>query len=81
MVNKPDIHLRLFHTLILDRCKVFETLLLVCCLKGIWIHPYAITLAKLAQDLGIQGHLWSENDVIISSVWLKSILDHIIHPY
>jgi len=42
--------------------KVFEPL--VCCLKGIWFHPYTVTPAKLAPDLGIQGHLRSENDAI-----------------
>jgi len=39
---------------------------LVCCLKGMWVHPYIITLAKLAPDFGIQAHLWSENDAIMS---------------
>jgi hypothetical protein len=52
------------HTPILDIYKVFETL--VCCLKGIWVHPYSVTLARLAPDLGTQGHLWSENDAITS---------------
>ena len=59
---EADIHLRLLHTYMLDINKVFEPL--VCCLKGIWVHLYAVKLAKLAQDLGIQGHLWSENDAI-----------------
>ena len=62
---EADIHLRLLHTSILDIYKVFEAL--VCCLKGIiWLHPYTITLAKLAPDLGSQGHLWSENNAITS---------------
>ena len=52
---EADIHLRLLHTSILDIYKVFEPL--VCCLKGVWVHPYTITLAKLAPDLGTQGHL------------------------
>ncbi len=30
---------------------------LVCCLKGMWVHPYTVTLAKLALDLGILGSL------------------------
>ncbi len=42
---QADIHRRPLHTSILDIYKVFETL--VCCLKGIWLHPYTITLAKL----------------------------------
>jgi len=46
---------------------VFEPLL--CCLKAIWMHPYTITPTKLAPDLGIQVHLWSENDAIKRHVW------------
>jgi hypothetical protein len=42
-----DIDLWLFHTYILDIYKVFEPL--VCCLKGILLHPYTLTLAKLAK--------------------------------
>jgi hypothetical protein len=51
---EADIHLRLLHTSILDIYKVFEPL--VCCLKGIWLHPYTITPAKLPPDLGSQCH-------------------------
>jgi hypothetical protein len=64
---------------ILDIYKVFEPL--VCCLKGIWLHPYTITPAKLALDLGSQGHLWSENDATTSWLRLISTSDHFIHPY
>jgi hypothetical protein len=35
-----------------------------CCLKGIWVHPYTIPLAKLAPDLEILCGLWSGNDAI-----------------
>jgi hypothetical protein len=52
---EADIHLRPLHTSLLDIYKVFEPL--VCCLKGISVHPYTITPAKLAQDLGSLGHL------------------------
>ncbi len=54
---EADFHLRLLHTSILDIYKVFEPL--VCCLKGVWVHPYTVTLAKLAPapDLWTQGHL------------------------
>jgi hypothetical protein len=70
---EADIHFRPLHTSILDIYKVFETL--VCCLKGIWVHPYFVTLARLAPDLGTQDHLWSENDSITS--WLRLILMHL----
>jgi hypothetical protein len=44
---EADIHFRPLHTSTLDKYKVFEPLL--CCLKGMWVHPYTVTLAKLAQ--------------------------------
>jgi hypothetical protein len=54
------------------------------CQKGmilILAYGQGLTPAKMAPDLGIQVHLWSENDVIMS--WLRLIppSDHFIHPY
>jgi hypothetical protein len=63
-MDEADIHLRPLHTSILDIFKVIEPL--VCCLKAIWLHPNTVTPAKLAPDLGRQGHLWSKNDAITS---------------
>jgi hypothetical protein len=58
---EADIHLKPLHTSILGIQKVFEPLL--CCLNGIWVHPYTITPAKkLATYLGSQGHLRSGNE-------------------
>ena len=54
LMVEADIHLRPLHASILYIYKVFQ--LLVGCLKGIWVHPYT-TPAKLAPDLGTQGHL------------------------
>jgi hypothetical protein len=74
-----DIYLKPLHTSIADIYKVFY--LFLCCLKGMWVHPYIVTPAKLAPDFGIQAHLWSENDAIMS--WFRLIFpsDHFIHPY
>jgi hypothetical protein len=76
---EADIPLKPLHTSILDIYKVFETM--VCCLKGIWLDPYTITLAKLAPDLRIQVPLRSGNDATTS--WLRMIFtsDHFMHPY
>jgi hypothetical protein len=74
---EADIHLKPLHTSILDMYKVFETL--VCCLKGIWLHLYTITPAKFSQVLGIQVHLRSGNDAIMSWLSLTSTSDHFIH--
>jgi len=38
---EADIHLSLLHTFIVDIYNVLEPLL--CCLKGIWVHPYTVT--------------------------------------
>jgi hypothetical protein len=77
--DEADIPLKLLHASILDIYKVIEPL--VCCLKGIWVHPYTITPARLAPDLGSQGHLWSDNDVITSWLRLISTSDPFMHPY
>jgi hypothetical protein len=53
---------------------------LVCCLKGVWVHPYTVTLARLALDLGIQVHLRSENDAITLCLRLILAIDHFMHP-
>jgi hypothetical protein len=37
---EADIHLRLVHNSILDIYNVLESL--ICCLKGIWVHPYIV---------------------------------------
>ncbi len=52
---EADIHLRLLLTSILGIWNVFEVLF--CCLKGIFVHPYTVTLAKLAPCFGLLVHL------------------------
>ena len=79
IIVEAYIHLRPLHASILDIYKVFEPL--VCCLKGIWLHPYTITLAKFLPDLGIQVHLRSGHDAITSCLKLISTSDCFMHPY
>jgi len=76
---EADIPLQLPLTSILDTYKVFEPL--ICHLKVIWVHTHALTPAKLAPDLGIQVHLWIENDAITSWLRLISTSDYFIHPF
>ena len=78
-MDEADVPLKLLHASIFDMYKVIEPL--VCCLKGIWVHSYTITPARLAPDLGSQGHLWSDNDVITSWLRLISTSDPFMHPY
>jgi hypothetical protein len=73
------IHLRLLSTSILGMHKVFEVLL--CCLKGIWVHPYTVTQSKLSPDFGFCGHLWSGNVAISSYLRLTSTSECFPHPY
>ncbi len=77
---EADIYLRLLHTSILDIYKVFEPL--VCCLKGIWVQPYSITLAKLPQIWGFRftwGVEWCHNVIVAADIHFRpfhtSILD------
>jgi hypothetical protein len=76
---ESGIHLRPLQTSILVIYKVFE--LLVYCLKGMWVHPYAVTPAKMAPDLETLGHLWSEIDANTSWLRLVSTSDHFMHTY
>jgi len=48
---EAEIHLIMLPKFKLDIYNVFEPL--VCCLKGIWVHPYTVTdtPAKLAPDM------------------------------
>jgi hypothetical protein len=77
-MDEADIPLRPLHTSILDIYKVFETL--VCCLKGIWLHPYTLTLAKMPPDLEIQVHLRIGNNATTSLLRLIFTSDHFKHP-
>jgi hypothetical protein len=52
---EAEIHLRLLPTSSSDVYKVFEPL--VCCLKGIWLHPYTITPAQVGPRFGDSGSL------------------------
>jgi len=75
---EADIHIRPFHTSILDISKVFEPLAYCCNACGC---TYTVTLAKVVQDLGTQGHLWSEINAIMSCLRLISTSDCFILIY
>ncbi len=46
---------------------------LVCCLKGIWVHPYFVPPAKLAPDFGIPGPLWSGIVIVEDDILLRQL--------
>ncbi len=72
---EADIHLRLLHLSIVDIYKMFE--LLVCCLKGRWLHPYTVTPAKMPPDLGSQCH----NGMFEANIYLRLLHTSILDMY
>jgi hypothetical protein len=61
-------HLNLLHVPILDMNKVFEYIEMVSI--GIWSQPYTfIPILIGSEDVGVLGHIWSQNDVI--TPWLR----------
>ncbi len=58
-------HLKLLPTSILDMFNVFEHIDMLS--MGIQYHPYTVLpTLLLGSDFGVLGHLWSQNDVIMS---------------
>jgi hypothetical protein len=55
IIVEAGIHLRPLHTSILGIYNIFEPL--VCCFKGIWVHPKTVTPAKLPPRFGDSGSL------------------------
>ena len=80
VIVETDFHLSLLQTSILDIYKVFAPL--VCCLKGVWVHPYTVTPTKLALDLGILGSLeewqWCHNVMFGADIYLKPLHTSIV---
>jgi hypothetical protein len=62
-----DSHLKLLPTSILDTYNVIEHIDMLS--MGIQYHPYKVIPILLGSDVGVLGHLWSQNDVIMS--WLR----------
>ncbi len=59
-----DSHLKLLPTSIIDTYKVIEHIDMLS--MGIQYHPYTFIPTLLGSDFGVLGHLWSQNDVIMS---------------
>jgi hypothetical protein len=64
---EADSHLKLLPTSIFDIHKVFEHIDMLSI--GIWQQRYTVIPTLLGSDFGVLGHLWSQNDVIMS--WLR----------
>jgi hypothetical protein len=75
---EADSHLKLLPTSILDMYKVFEHIDMLS--MGIQYHPYTVIPTLLfGSDFWVLGHLWSQNDVIMS--WLRLTVTSNCFPY
>ena len=59
-----DSQLKLLPTSILDMFTVFEHINML--FIGIQLHSYTVIPPVLVSEFGVLGHLWSQNDVIMS---------------
>jgi hypothetical protein len=72
-------HLKLLPTSILDTYKVIEDIDMLSI--GIQYHPYTGIPTLLGSDFGALGHLWSQNDEIMSWLRLTVTSNCSPHPY
>jgi hypothetical protein len=72
-------HLKLLPTFILDIYKVFAHVDML--FMGIQYQPYTVIPTLLGTNFGALGHLWSQNDVIMSCLRLTVTSNCFPHPY
>jgi hypothetical protein len=72
-------HLKLLSTSILDIYKVIAHVDMLS--MGIQYQPYTVIPTLLGSDFGALGHLWSQNDEIISWLRLSVTSNCFPHPY
>ncbi len=82
---EADIHLRPFHTSILDMYKVFETL--VCCIKDMWLHlsplyPYTgQVFPSFWNSDSLEEWKWCHNLMVEAGVHLRPLYTSILDIY
>jgi hypothetical protein len=74
-----DSHLKLLPTSIFDTYNVIEHIDMLS--MGIQYQPYTVIPTLLGSDFGVLGHLWSQNDVIMSWLRLTATSNCFPHPY
>ncbi len=76
---EADSHLKLLPASTLDINKVFEHIHMLS--MGIRWYPQTVIPTLLGSEFGVQGHLWSQNAVIMS--WLRLIVTSncFLHPH
>jgi hypothetical protein len=75
---EADSHLKLLSSSILDIYKVFEHIDMLS--MGIQYQPYTVIPTLLGSDYGVLGHLWSQNDVLMSWLRLTATSNCFKHP-
>jgi hypothetical protein len=73
-------HLKFLPTSILDMCKVFEHSDMLSTFIKYQLYT-VIPTPLLGSDFGVPGHLWSQNDVIMSWLRLTANSNCFSHPY
>ncbi len=76
---EADNHLKLLPASILNIYKVFEHIDMLSI--GIQYQPYTVIPTLLGSDFGVLGHLWSQNDVIMSWLRQTNTSKCFLHPY
>ncbi len=76
---EADSNLKLLPTSILDIYEVIEHIDMLSI--GIQHQPYPVIPTLFGSDFGVLGHLWSQNDVIMSWLRLTATLNCFPHPY
>jgi hypothetical protein len=73
-----DSHLKLLPTSILDIYNVIEHIDMLS--MGMQYHLYTVIPTLLGSDFGALGHLWSQNNVIMSWLRLTATSNRFPHP-
>ncbi len=76
---ESDSHLKWLPVSILDVYKVFEHIDMLSI--GIKYQPDTVIPTQLCSDFGVLGHMWSQNDAIVSWLRLTAISNCFPHPY
>ncbi len=76
---EADSNLKLLPTSILDIYNVFEHIDMLSI--GIQHQSYTVISTLFGSDFGVLGHLWSQNDVIMSWLRLRATSNCFPYPY
>ncbi len=76
---EADSHLKLIPTSTLDIYKVFEHIDMLSIVTE--YQPHTVIPTAIGSDFGVLGHLWIQNDVIMSWLRLTATSNCLPHPY